>query len=109
MISRRESRDRRVVLAALTSVGPSAITLLGLYSLTALPEARVAAALAHLQAEGLVDGWREPGGGLPGPRRTRYRLAPTPTAPARRHVHPAPAAAPGGGALPGQGRRGRGV
>ena len=73
MISRQESRDRRAVLAALTASGPSAITLLGLYSLTALPEARVQAALAYLEAQGLVHGWQE-SGGLPGPRRTRYRV-----------------------------------
>jgi len=73
MISRQESRDRRAVLAALTASGPSAITLLGLYSHTALPEARVQAALAYLQAQGLVYGWQE-SCGLPGPRRTRYRV-----------------------------------
>src|SRR5262245_28868651 len=61
MASRQESRDRRAVLAALTATGPSAITLLGLYSLTALPEARVQAALAYLEARGLVHRWQDSG------------------------------------------------
>jgi len=73
MISRQELRDRRAVLAALTATGPAAITLLGLYSLTALPEQRVQAALAYLEAQGLVHRLQE-SSGLPGPWRTRYRV-----------------------------------
>jgi DprA winged helix domain len=73
MISRQESRDRRAVLAALTASGPSAVTLLGLYSLTALPEARVQAALSYLEVHGIVH--RVHGSsGLPGPQRTLYRV-----------------------------------
>jgi hypothetical protein len=94
----RESRDRRVVLAALRAANPSALTLLPLYYLTALPEDRVRAALAHLEATGLIRGWEKPSRGLPGPRRTHYHAVhargPGRT---RGRAHPARVAAPDGG------------
>lgn len=72
----QESRDRRVVLAALRAANPSALTLLPLYYLTALPEDRVQTALANLEASGLIRGWEQPSRGLPGPRHTHYRAVP---------------------------------
>lgn len=83
----QESRDRRVVLAALRAANPPALTLLPLYYLTALPEDRVQTALAHLEASGLIRGWEQPRRGLHGPSHTHYCALPAripgPTRPTR--------------------------
>jgi hypothetical protein len=97
----QESRDRRVVLAALRAADPSALTLLPLYYLTALPEDRVQTALAHLEATGLVLGWEQPGRGLPGPRHTHYRALPARIpGPTRGRRQPSPIAILDGGSQP---------
>jgi hypothetical protein len=100
----RESRDRRVVLAALRAVAPSALTLLRLYYLTGLPEQRVQAALVRLEALGLIRGAQVPARESPGRRRVAYHAVPARGAGRlRRWGQPAGDMVARGRAVPGRG------
>ena len=76
MTHRRESRDRKVVLAALTTAGPSGITPLGLAYFIDIPEDRVRAALTRLADAGLAQ-WMGAGQRRSPGRHDLYRRART--------------------------------